>query len=86
MKSETALRQRIIEILTEIAPEVDPAVVRDDVQFRKQFVFDSVDFLNFADRLQSEFGLSIPEIDYPMLATLNGCLDYLSAKRPPDAS
>jgi len=77
-------RQTLIAILTDIAPEIDAAAIRDDVQFRSQFVFDSVDFLNFAERLQAEFGLSIPETDYPLLATLKGCLDYLSAKCPPD--
>jgi acyl carrier protein len=72
-------RTRILEILTSIAPEADPARIEGAIPFRQQFMFDSVDFLSFAIKLQEAFGLPIPETDFPMLSTLDGCLDYISA-------
>ena len=75
-------RTRVLEILTAIAPEADPARIEGAVPFREQFAFDSVDFLSFAIKLQESFGLKIPETDYPMLSTLDGCLEYIATVGP----
>jgi acyl carrier protein len=71
-------RARVLEILTAIAPEADPNRLEGAVPFREQFTFDSVDFLSFAIKLQKCFSIKIPETDYPLLSTLNGCLDYIA--------
>jgi acyl carrier protein len=71
------IRTRVLEILTAIAPEADPNRIEGAVPFREQFMFDSVDFLSFAIKLQNSFGLRIPETDYPLLSTLDGCLEYI---------
>ena len=76
MKAEDT-RTRVLDILTAIAPEADPTRIEGDVPFREQFTFDSVDFLGFTIKLQESFGLKIPETDYPLLSTLDGCLDYI---------
>mgnify|MGYP006312914627 CR=1 FL=1 len=80
--TSTTHRDQILQILSEIAPEADIAGLKNDLPFRKQFTFDSVDFLNFATKLQEHFQIRIPERDYPQLSTLNGCLNYI-AKHPP---
>lgn len=71
------IRTRVLEILTAIAPEADPNRIEGAAPFREQFAFDSVDFLSFAIKLQESFGLKIPESDYPLLSTLDGCLEYI---------
>jgi acyl carrier protein len=38
---------------------------------------DSVDFLNFVLDLESRLQHRIPEIDYPKLSSLAGCIHYL---------
>ena len=54
---------------------LDPAA-----RFRDQFDFDSVDFVNFAAGLQERLNVSIPEQDYPQLATLKSAVAYLKTK------
>lgn len=73
------LRETVLRVLGEIAPEADPAMLKPDVSFRDQLDIDSMDFLNFAIALHEELGVEIPEADYPKLATLDGCVEYLAA-------
>jgi hypothetical protein len=37
-----------------------------------------MDQLNFVLGLHKRLGVDVPETDYPQLATLAGCVDYLS--------
>ncbi len=75
-----ALTRRVLELLTEIAPDVAPASVIPGVAFRDQFDFDSMDTLNFAIALNREFGVDVPETDYSQLASLEKCVAYLAPK------
>ena len=76
--SEEKIREAVLRNLTEIAPEAEPDTLKPDVAFRDQFEFDSVDFLNFAIALEKDLGIKIPELDFPKLSSLNGCVKYLS--------
>ena len=78
--SPEELRVVVLRVLGEIAPEVDVTTLKPDVNFRDQLDIDSMDFLNFVIALHDELHVEIPEADYPKLATLNGCLDYLTAR------
>lgn len=73
------LRNTVLRLLTDIAPEVDPAQIKLDVSFRDQLDVDSMDLLKFLISLHTEFGVEIPERDYPKLATPNSCVAYLEA-------
>ena len=68
----------VLQAIRRIAPESDSVHFDREVPFRDQLDFDSVDFLNLMEQLQGAFHRKIPETDYPGLATLNGCLAYLS--------
>jgi acyl carrier protein len=72
------VRQTVLRALGQIAPEADLSQLRPDMRIRDQLDIDSMDLLNFVIELHKEFGIDIPEADYPQLATLNGCIDYLS--------
>ena len=74
---QDALTRLIIETLTAVAPDADAGTLDPDVSFRDQFEIDSVDFLNFVLQIEKALGLKIPEMDYPKLSGLNGCLAYL---------
>ncbi len=76
--SKTELRLIILQAIRQIAPESDAEHIDPNIPFRDQFDFDSVDFVNLVELLQKALQRKIPEIDYPCLATLNGCLAYLS--------
>jgi len=73
------IRETVLRMLTEIAPEADPAQIRGDVELRDQLDIDSMDLLNFVISLHKHFGVEIPERDYPKLMTLNGCVTYIAA-------
>jgi len=75
------IRQTVLRLLSEIAPEADVTALRPGVSFRDQLDIDSMDFLNFVILIHKTFGLEIPEADYPKYGTLNGCVEQLSGKR-----
>jgi len=79
MKRED-LATKVLALVTEIAPDVDPASVIADVDFRDQFDFDSMDTLNFAIALHRELGVEVPEAEYSRLASLDKCVAYLADK------
>jgi acyl carrier protein len=66
--------------LISVAPEVENQSLDPDADFRDQMDLDSMDFLNFVIALHEATGIEIPERDYPQLASLNGCIDYLAAR------
>jgi acyl carrier protein len=83
IESDCSVRVRILQVLGAVAPEAPTEHLREAVPFRDQFAFDSVDFLTFAIQLQQAFSLSIPEEDFPRLATLQSCVEYISARYSP---
>ena len=77
MKRED-LAAKVLALVTEIAPDVDPASVIAGIDFRDQFDFDSMDTLNFAIALHRELGVEVPEAEYSRLASLDKCVAYLA--------
>ena len=75
------IRQTVLRLLGEIAPEADLTALKPDVSFRDQLDIDSMDFLNFVVMIHKTFGLEIPEADYPKYGTLKGCVEQLSDNR-----
>lgn len=75
--SDEDLRKTVLKVLTEVAPDIDPDTVEPETNFRDQFDFDSMDFLNFAIGLHKATGVDIPETDYPRLSNLNSSISYL---------
>ena len=73
----------ILAVLGDIAPEADLTSLQPDMEFREQLDLDSMDLLNFVVGLHARTGVDIPEADYPKLATLHGCIEYLQARRRP---
>ena len=74
------IKTTALDVLMEIAPEVEAERLEPGVSFRDQFEFDSVDYLNFVLTLEKHLGIKIPEIDYPLLSSLDGCLSYLEPR------
>jgi len=74
------LARRVLELVTEIAPDVDATTVIPGIDFRDQFDFDSMDTLNFAIALHRELGVEVPETDYARLASLDKCVEYLQGR------
>lgn len=71
------VRTAVLHVLCRIAPEIDPATIKNNISLRDQLDIDSMDFLNFLIGLHQEFHVDIPEADYPKLTTLDACIKYL---------
>jgi acyl carrier protein len=85
VSSQDSLRDTVVRVLTEVAPDVDTATLQDNALLRDQFEFDSMDVLNFAIGLKRELGVDIPDADFRALASIDRCLAYLATrnvKRP----
>jgi acyl carrier protein len=66
--------------LASVAPESESQSIDPEADFRDQMDLDSMDFLNFVIALHEATGIDVPERDYPQLASLNGCIEYLGAR------
>jgi len=76
-RSEENIKEMVLRELANIAPEASLDALAPDIRFRDQFDFDSIDCLNLISALEKNFGITIPEMDFPKLTTLNGCIHYL---------
>jgi acyl carrier protein len=74
------VRDAILRILGGIAPEADLTRLDPRVPLREQLDIDSMDVLNFVSAIDQELQVSIPEVDYPKTATLDGCVDYVAER------
>jgi acyl carrier protein len=74
------IRNTIVECLCEVAPEIDPASVKDDVSFRDQFDVDSMDLLNFVIAMHERLHVDIPESEYGRLGTIDLLVEYIGAQ------
>jgi acyl carrier protein len=76
--TEEQIRATIFQVLSEIAPELDPLSIKPDKPLREQVDLDSFDFLNVIIALHERLGVEIPESDYEQLRTLAGMVKYLT--------
>ena len=72
------IREVIIEILEDIAPDEDLSNLKDDVAFRDQLELDSMDFLDIVMELRKRYRIQIPEEEYPQLASMESTTTYLT--------
>jgi acyl carrier protein len=78
-----ALRERLLDLLTGVAPDVARGSVEPGVDFRDQFDFDSMDTLNLAVAIHDALGVDVPETDYAKLSSLDKCVAYLQPRLTP---
>ena len=81
MSTEQELRALVISVLTDVAPEIDPAAIDPDAELVEQLDIDSMDFLNVIVAINERTGIDVPERDYPKLSTLNDAVSYLAQAR-----
>lgn len=77
--TEDEMRAVVVDALTEVAPEVDPAEIDPAVSLTDQLDLDSMDMLNVIVAISERTGIEVPERDYGRLSTLHGAVAYLQA-------
>lgn len=79
---DAELRDTVLKVLGQVAPEVDLDDVEPSEDLREQFDLDSMDILDLAIGLYQETGIEVPEQDYAQVVTVDGAVAYLSAHAP----
>ncbi len=74
------IKDVVIEIIQDIDEDSDMENLQADQALRDQLDLDSMDFLDIVMELRKRYKLQIPEADYPELATLDSCVNYLEPR------
>ncbi|MEO8495212.1 MAG: acyl carrier protein [Planctomycetota bacterium] len=72
------IRDEILDILEDIAPDEDLSELKDDVAFREQLELDSMDFLDIVMELRKRHRVQVPEDAYGQLASMQSTVAYLT--------
>jgi acyl carrier protein len=78
--SPAEIREEILDILSEIAPDEDLSSIDDSKSFREQLEMDSMDFLDIVMELRKRHRVQIPEGEYGNLASMGSTVSYLEPK------
>ena len=78
--SPAEIREEILDILGDIAPDEDLSDLKDDVAFLDQLELDSMDFLDIVMELRKRHRVQIPEEDYSHLNSMQSTVDYLTPR------
>ena len=71
------IRQVVLDILGDIAPDEDLSKLKEDVPLREQMELDSMDFLDIVMELRKRYRVQIPEDDYIELSSMQSTVRYL---------
>ena len=74
------IREEILDILGDIAPDEDLSNLADDKPFREQLELDSMDFLDIVMELRKRHRIQIPEEEYKQLASMASTVAYLEPR------
>ena len=74
------VREIVLNIIEDVALDEDLSNLNDDVALREQLDLDSMDFLDIVMELKKRHKVEVPQEDYPQLATMNSCVQYLTPK------
>ena len=74
------VKEIVKNIISNIAPDEDLSTLKSGVPLRDQLELDSMDFLDIVMELRKQHNIEVPEADYPKLASLDSCAEYLLPK------
>ena len=74
------VKQIVLDIIAEIAPDEDVTDVKPEIRLRDQLDLDSMDFLDIVMELRQQHGIDVPEAEYRELESLDSCAKYLLPK------
>ncbi|WP_372654264.1 acyl carrier protein [Halobacteriovorax sp.] len=74
------VREHVLNIIADVALDDDVTTIDDAVALRDQLDLDSMDFLDIVMELKKRHKIEVPQEDYPQLASMNSCVEYLTPK------
>ncbi len=78
--TKDVIREEVLDILQDIAPDGDLSDLQDDQAFREQLELDSMDFLDIVMELRKRHRIQVPEEDYQQLASMQSTVAYLEPR------
>ncbi|WP_375446996.1 acyl carrier protein [uncultured Fibrella sp.] len=72
------MKDQVINILRNFG--IQDSQLADHVHFTRDLGLDSLDTVDLIMQLEQEFGIRIPDEDYPKLVTFGGVLTYLKCQ------
>lgn len=80
MMTQEAVKQAVVDIIADIAPDEDTSNLDSAKELRAQLDLDSMDFLDIVMELRRRHKIEVPAGDYPRLKSLDSCAEYLTPK------
>jgi acyl carrier protein len=74
------IKEAILDILSDVAPDDDLTGLKDEVPLREQLPLDSMDFLDIVMELRKRYRVQVPEEDYRELASMASTVRYLEPR------
>jgi acyl carrier protein len=74
------ITQSVLAALTDVAPEVEPASIRTDLNLRDQTDLDSMDSLNFLIAVHEQLHVDISEADWARLLTIDELVAFIAPR------
>ena len=74
------IRNAVMDILEDIAPDEDLTSLDDARSFREQMELDSMDFLDIVMELRKRYRIQVPEEDYTKLESMASTVEYLAPR------
>ena len=74
------ITQSVLAALTDVAPEVEPASIRTDLNLRDQTDLDSMDSLNFLIAVHEQLHVDISEADWARLLTIDELVEFIAPR------
>ena len=62
--TEDQVKQIVVDIIAEIAPDEDTSNIKPEINLRDQLDLDSMDFLDIVMELRKQHNIEVPEADY----------------------
>ena len=75
-----SVKNVVLEIIADVAPDEELDGLKSSESLRDQLDLDSMDFLDIVMELRKRHKIEVPSEDYPRLATLDSCVEYLQPK------
>ena len=78
--SEDEIRALIVDIIEDVAPEIEIRSATGDEHLQKHYGLDSMDALTILEGIADETGIDIPESDYDQTESLNALTTYVAER------
>lgn len=75
--TKDAIKSTVIKAILEIAPDIEEDEIELNENIQRSLEIDSFDFLKILTQIDRETGVSVPEVDYAKVDTIENMAEYI---------